>query len=61
MSKSKGAHTREVDAKAAEALITAQNMPPGPERNEALDKADRLRRSAQIYNYVFSDELKPPE
>jgi hypothetical protein len=61
MRKSKGAYIRDLDAKAADALTTAQNMPHGPERNEALDKAERLRRAAQIYNYVFFEELKPLE
>jgi len=36
-------------------------LPPGPKRTEALKKADRLCRAADIYGYVFSTELKPPD
>ena len=34
------------NAKAIDALIEAQNMLPGPERTEALKKADQLRHAA---------------
>ena len=36
-------------------------MSPGPERTNALIKADRLRHAADIYNYLFSTELKSLE
>jgi len=39
----------------------AQNLPPGPERIEAMKKADGLRHAADTYNYLFSCELKPPD
>jgi hypothetical protein len=52
---------RDLNAKAIVALEEAQNMPPGPERTKALNKADRLRFAADIQNYLFSSELKPPE
>jgi len=49
------------DAKALKAVAEAQNLPPGAERIEALKKADQLCNAADIYRYVFSTELKPPE
>ncbi len=48
-------------AKAGDAFVEAQNMPRGPERNEALLKAVKLRHAADTYEYLFSNELKPPE
>jgi hypothetical protein len=53
--------TPDWDAKTVEAVLEAQNLPPGPERTEALKKADQLRNAADVYGYVFSTELKPPE
>jgi hypothetical protein len=47
--------------KALKAVAEAQNLPPGAERIEALKKADQLCNAADIYRYVFSTELKPPE
>jgi hypothetical protein len=38
-----------------------KNMPPGPERTEALKKEEKLRHAADSYHYLFSSELKPPE
>ena len=52
---------RDLDAKAVDALMEAQGMPPGPARTEALRKADNLRHAANTYKYLFSSELKPPE
>lgn len=52
---------RNLDTKAIEALMAAQNMPPGLERTEALKKADELRHAADTFNYLFSNELTPPE
>ena len=42
-----------LDAKAIEAALDAQSLPPGPERTEALRKAEKLRNVAD-YNYLFS-------
>jgi len=50
-----------LDAKAIQATQQAQNLPPGPERIEAMKKADQLRHAADTYNYLFSSELKPPD
>jgi hypothetical protein len=42
-------------------MAAAQNMPPGLERTEAFKKATQLRHATDTYNYLFSEELKPPE
>jgi hypothetical protein len=44
----------DLDTKAREAILDAQNLPPGPERTEALKKADQLGNAADVYRYVFS-------
>jgi hypothetical protein len=54
-------HQDYLDAKAIEAALEAQSLPPGPERTKALRKAEKLRNAADIYNYLFSSELRPPE
>jgi hypothetical protein len=55
------ADTRDLDDKAIHDLMAAQNIPPGLEQTEALRQADRLRRAADTYKHIFSNELKPPE
>jgi hypothetical protein len=50
----------EIDAEAIDALERAQKLPPGKERSEALEKAERLRNVAEAYKHIFSNELKPP-
>jgi hypothetical protein len=37
-----------------------KNLPPGPERIEALKKAEKLRHGVAVYNYFLRNELKPP-
>jgi hypothetical protein len=54
-------HQDYLDAKAIEAALEAQSLPPGPERTKALRKAEKLRNAADMYNYLFSSELRPPE
>jgi hypothetical protein len=51
----------DLDAKAIDALMKAQDLLPGPERTEALKKADKLHHAADTYKHIFSNELKPPE
>jgi hypothetical protein len=51
----------DLDAKAIDALMKAQNMPPGLARTEALKKAEKLCHAAGTYKYLFSNELTPPE
>jgi FMN-dependent NADH-azoreductase len=53
--------TPDLDAKAMKAIVKAQDLPPGSARTEALKKADQLCNAADIYRYVFSTELKPPQ
>ena len=48
------------DASSPDNVDTLLNMPRGPERDEALRKAQQLRYAAEAYNYLFSKELKPP-
>ena len=50
-----------LDAKATQATQQAQKLLPGPERIEAMKKADQLRHAAHTYNYLFSSELKRPD
>jgi len=52
---------QDLDARATQAVQQAQNLPPGPQRIEAMKKADGLRHAADTYNYRFSCELKPPD
>jgi hypothetical protein len=46
------------DASSPDNVDTFFNMPRGPERVEALRKAQQLRYAAEAYNYLFSKELK---
>ena len=41
------------DAKATQAAREAQKLPPGPERIEAMKKADGFRHAADTYNYLI--------
>ncbi len=52
---------RDLDAKAIDALMTVEKLPPGPERDAALEKATKLRDAADTYKYLFSSELQPPK
>jgi hypothetical protein len=52
---------RDLNAKAVEALNEAEKMHPGPDRTEALKRAEKLRQAANTYNYLFSSELKRPD
>jgi hypothetical protein len=52
---------RNLDAKAIEALMAAEKLPPGPQRDAALEKATKLRDAADTYKYLFSSELQPPK
>ena len=54
-------HQDYLDAKAIEAALEAQSLPPGPERTKAFRKAEKLRNAADVYNYLFSSELRSPE
>jgi hypothetical protein len=47
------------DNLAAEALELARLMPPGPERNEALKLASRLRCTADARGLIFAKRGRP--
>lgn len=49
----------EWDLLAAEALELARRMPPGPERNQALKAASRLRCCADAQGIVFARRGRP--
>jgi hypothetical protein len=46
-------------ASADDALEAARNMPPGPERNDALKKAGMLRSTADSYGLIFARRGRP--
>ena len=46
-----------LDAWSPDNVDTFLNMPRGPERDEALRKAQQLRYAGEAYNYLFSKEL----
>ena len=45
---------------AEDALEAARNMPPGPERNDALKRAGILRNAADAYGLIFARRGRPP-
>jgi hypothetical protein len=47
------------EANADEALQAARNMPPGPDRVEALKRAGRLRSAADVYGVIFAKRGRP--
>ena len=58
----RGSRSRHVDdcaASADEALETARNMSPGPERNDALKRAGMLRTAADAYGLIFAKRGRP--
>ncbi len=48
-------------AKAEDALEEARQMPPGPERIDALKKAGRLRHMADRHGLTFARRGRPPK
>ena len=51
--------TLDLDAKAAAALEAAREMPPGPERTEAMKQAGILRNAADIQGLFFAKRGRP--
>ena len=51
----------DLDSKAAAALEEARDMPPGPERTEAMKKAGILRNAADIQGVFFAKRGRPPK
>jgi hypothetical protein len=52
---------RDFDADADQSLAAARDMPPGPERNEALKKAGQLRNAADVCGLIFARRGRPPK
>jgi hypothetical protein len=46
-------------ADADEALEAARDMPPGPERVEALKAAGMLRNAADVFGVIFEKRGRP--
>ena len=61
MSKEKQQGSDRVDReiRAADALERARQLPPGPERNEALKRAGLLRSSVDSQGPVFAKRGRP--
>ena len=57
--KQKPARLRDFDTHANEALATARDMAPGPERIEALKAAGKLRNAADVYGILFAKRGRP--
>ena len=53
--------SHDFEADADEALAAARELPPGPERIEALKQAGKLRSAADVYGLVFARKGRPPK
>jgi hypothetical protein len=51
----------ELAAEADEALQAARDMPPGPQRIEALKAAGKARNVADDYGVIFAQRGRPPK
>jgi hypothetical protein len=51
----------DLDAKATAALEEARDLPPGPERTEAMKKAGIIRNAANIQGLFFAKRGRPPK
>ena len=51
--------SHDFEAGADGALAMARNMPPGPERIEALKAAGKLRNAADVYGLIFAKRGRP--
>jgi hypothetical protein len=49
----------DLEAKAVAALDAAREIPPGPERTEAMKKAGILRNAADLQGIVFAKRGRP--
>ena len=50
-----------LDAEAIAALEEARNLPPGPDRTEALKKAGILRKAADLHRSLLPKRGRPPK
>jgi hypothetical protein len=51
--------SHDFEAAADEALAVPRDMPPGPERVEALKAAGMLRNAADVFGVVFAKRGRP--
>jgi hypothetical protein len=51
--------SHDFEAAADEALATARDMLPGPERVEALKAAGMLRNAADVFGVIFAKRGRP--
>lgn len=58
-SKQKAQRSHDFEASADEALAAARDMPPGPERIEALKAAGKARSAADICGIIFAQRGRP--
>jgi len=57
--KQKRQRSHDFEASADQALAAARDMPPGPERIEALKAAGQLRSAADSYGVIFAKRGRP--
>jgi hypothetical protein len=57
----KSPRSHDFEAEAEEALAAAREMPPGPERIEALKRAGQLRKAADVDGVIFAKRGRPPK
>jgi hypothetical protein len=51
--------SHDFEARADEALHAARDMPPGPDRIEALKAAENLRNATDVYGLIFAKSGRP--
>ena len=59
VTREKSQRSHDFEAEADEALQAARDMPPGPERIEALKAAGKLRHAADVYGVIFAKRGRP--
>ena len=57
--KRKPQRSHDLEADADQALAAARNLPPGPERSEALKAAGKLRNAADVSGLIFAKRGRP--
>ena len=53
--------SRDWMTRAKDDFAHAETLPPGPERDEALRKADQLRSAAEMMGYLRSADPRAPK
>jgi hypothetical protein len=57
--KQKLQRSHDSEANADEALAAARDMPPGPQRIEALKAAGKARNAADVHGIIFAQRGRP--